>query len=179
MEEVGGLLIKIVSELIFAVKSTNTQWMEKNIDSIYQNRQKKEMLELELKRQISIRKAEIQQELNKIELEHQSEIEKVRMKVEQEARNYENFLTELDAMKTQIMSAFNNIPPVVALLIHRHASEVLNQMWNEDNIDQRKKLEGRLLDLLSSVNDDVIMLKSSVDGKYYFPEKTVKLIKGV
>ena len=82
MEEVGGLLIKIVSELIFAVKSTNTQWMEKNIDSIYQNRQKKEMLELELKRQISIRKAEIQQELNKIELEHQFEIEKVRMKVE-------------------------------------------------------------------------------------------------
>lgn len=178
MEEVGGLL-KIVSELIIAIKSTNTRWMERNLDDIYKNRQKKEMLELELKRHISIRKAEIQQELKKLELEHQGEIEKATMKVEQETRNYENFLTELDAMKTQIMAAFKNTPPIIALLIHRHASEVLNQMWNEDNLEQRKKLEGRLLDLFSSVNDDVIILKASTDGTYYFPEKTVRLIKGI
>lgn len=175
--DVAGSLARIVSELIIAAKSANTQWMERNLDTIYKNREKKEKLELELQREIQLRKAEIRQELNKLALEYEGELERVKMKVEQETRNYEDFLKELDSMKAQIVAAFKNVPPVTALLIHRHASGLLNQMWNESNLEQRKILEGRLLDLFGTVSDDVLTLKASVDGTYCFPEKTIKLIR--
>jgi hypothetical protein len=152
--------------------------MENNLDTIYKNREKKEMLELDLQEQIQKRKAEIQQELNKLSLEYEGELERVKMKVTQETRDYANFLKELDAMKAQIVAAFKSATPITALLIHRHASELLNQMWNEVDLDQRKVLEGRLLDLFSSVTDDVVTLKASEDGAYYLPEKTLKLIRG-
>jgi hypothetical protein len=145
--------------------------MKNNLDTIYKNREKKEMLELDLQEQIQKREAEIQQELNKLALEYEGELERIKMKVAQE--NYANFLKELDAMKTQIVAAFKSATPITALLIHRHASELLNQMWNEEDLDERKDLEGRLLDLFSSVTDDVVTLKLSEEGTYYLPEKTL------
>ncbi|XWK89161.1 MAG: hypothetical protein U7127_03575 [Phormidium sp.] len=176
--EVATNLARFVSELMLATKSLNTQWMENNLDTIYKNRAKKEMLELDLQEQIQKRKAEIKQELNKLALEYEGEIERLKMKVEQETKDYANFLKELDSMKAQIVAAFKNVPPVTALLIHRHTSELLNQMWNESDLERRKVLEGRLLDLFSSVTDDVATLKSSEGGTHHLPEKTLKLIRG-
>jgi seryl-tRNA synthetase len=176
--EIATGLARIISELTIAVKSSNTQWMENNLDTIYKNREKQEMLELDLQEQIQKRKAEIQQDLNKLSLEYEGELEQVKMKVAQETKNYANFLKELDAMKAEIVAVFKSTTPITALLIHRHASELLNQMWNEADLDQRKVLEGRLLDVFSSVTDDVVTLKSSEDGTYYLPEKTLKLIRG-
>ncbi|MEO0988629.1 MAG: hypothetical protein AAFY20_24285 [Cyanobacteria bacterium J06639_14] len=176
--EIAMGLAKVVSELKIAVKSSNTRWMEENLDAIYKNREKKAMLELGLQEQIQKRKAEIQQELNKLALEYEGELERVKMKVDQETKDYANFLRELDVIKAQIVAALKSATSITALLIHRHASELLNQMWNEDDLEQRKVLEGRLLDLFSSVTDDVVTLKSSEEGRYYLPEKTLKLIRG-
>ncbi|EKU97034.1 hypothetical protein Lepto7375DRAFT_1073 [Leptolyngbya sp. PCC 7375] len=175
--EIANNLAKIVSELMIAVKSTNTHWMEENLEAIYRNQKNKEMYELELQRQIQLRKAEINQELNELALEYEGKLERLKMKIEQETRDYTNFLKELDSLKSQIIAVFKDIPPVTALLIHRHASELLNDMWNEPEIEARRVLEAKLLDLFGSVNDDVKTLKSSEDGTYYLPEKTIELIR--
>lgn len=175
--EIAIGLAQMVAELKIAIKSSNTQWMEENLDAIYKNRERKASLELDLQKYIQQRKAEIQKDLSKLVLEYEGELERAKMKVEQETKDYANFLKELDSMKAKIVSAFQNATPITALLIHRHASVLLNQMWNEDDVDRRKTLETKLLDIFSSVSDDVIQLQSSENGEYYLPEKTLKLIR--
>jgi hypothetical protein len=176
--EISTTLAKIISELIIAVKSSNTQWMENNIETIYKNRSKKEMLELDLQEQIKKRKAEIQQDLNKISLQYEGELKRVQMEVDQITRNYADFLKALDSTKAEIVATFKDSTPITALLIHHHASGILNKMWNEADQDKRALLEGQLLDLFSSVADDINTLNSSPAGTYCLPEKTLKLIQG-
>lgn len=176
--EIANSLGRIVSELMIAVKSTNTNWMENNLEAIYISQKNKAIYELDLKEQIQIRKAEINQTLNTLALKYEGDLEQLKMKIDQETKEYANFLKELDALKSQIVGAFKNLPSVTALLIHRHASKLLNDMWNESDIEKRTEIEGKLLDVLRSVSDDVALLKGSKDGTYYLPEKTLDLIRG-
>jgi hypothetical protein len=169
---------RFLTEFIISVRSANTQWMEKNLEVIYKNRKRKENLELELQHEIRVRRSEIEHELEKLATEQAGELERLKMKVERDIRNYANFLDELDTMKAQIVAAFKEAPPTVALLIHRHASELLNQMWNEENLEARKSLEGKLIDLMDSVSADVKALRESEDGSYFSPKKSLRLIKG-
>ncbi len=178
MDGFGDGLGRLITEFVISLRSANTQWMEKNLEVIYKNRERKENLELELQREIRKRRSEIEHELEMLSTEQSGELERLKMKVERDIRNYSNFLDELDKMKAQIVAAFKDSPPTVALLIHRHASELLNQMWNEENLGARKTLEVKLIDLMDSVSADVQALKASEDGSYHSPQKALKLIRG-
>jgi len=176
MTSIDISLTAFLSELVLAIKSSNTQWMENNLDRIYDNRKKKATLELDIEETIILRKAAIKNELNRKNIEYEAKLKQLQMKVDQETKNYEYFLQDLDKMKAKIMNTFKHVPPTIALLIHRHASELLNQMWNENDITKRTTLEVKLFNLLNTVNDDVRALEASEEGTYYRPEKTITLI---
>lgn len=178
MNQIPESFGRFLSEFIISIRSANTQWMEKNIEGIYKSRERKETLELDLQKEIRTRRSKIEHELEMLSAEQSGELEKLKMKIDRDVRSYSDFLDELDAMKSQIVAAFPEAPPPIALLIHRHASELLNQMWQENNIEQRRILEGKLIDLMSSVNSDVQALKEQESSSYSTPENALKLIRG-
>jgi DNA-binding XRE family transcriptional regulator len=159
------------------IRNIDSEWIEENLEVLYKNREKKELLEINLQGQIKIRQAEIQHEAQRVALERSLEIERLKMKLEHDTRNYKDFLEALDSMKKQMQTFFNDITPSLVKLIHHHASNLLDQMWNEGDLAKRKIFEKQLIELLSSVNDDVIAFQASQDGAYRLPEKTLKLIR--
>jgi hypothetical protein len=159
------------------LRSVDSEWIEENLDNLYRNREKKELLELDLEERIQRRKSEIQYDADRLTLERSFELERLKMKLKQQVGDYKDFLVELDSMKKQMQEFFIDVPPTFLRLIHHHASNLMDQMWNEDDLDKRRFLEKQLLELLISVNDDCTAAKSSQDGAYYLPEKTLKLIR--
>lgn len=176
--EIATNLAKMISELKIATKVANLKWMEDNIQDIYEGRKKRKLLEMDFQREIERKKADLDQEWRLLELEYEGELKKFKMKVERDIKGYEDFLNALDEMQSQFILDFKDVPPVMALLIHRHASELLNQMWNEGDPIKREALRVKFLDVLSNMAADVMTLKASEDGTYFLPERTLKLIKG-
>lgn len=176
--EVASGVVKIISELKIATKVANIRWMEDNAHVIYENRKKKKMLEMDFKKEIRVREMEIEKELRTLAEEYEGEFKQTVMKVEQDIKSYERFLSELEKAQSQFILQFESVSPVMALLIHRHASELLNQMWNEEDPSQRRDLEVRLMDVLNSMAEDVVALKKTSEKDCHLPERTIKLMRG-
>lgn len=177
MAEINIGLTGLLSELIISIKSVNNQWMQDNLDNIYRNRQKKAKLDLDLEETIRLRKQEIEHELNTRKVNYKTEIDQLEIKCVRQVKAYEHFLDKLEEMKAEIIEKFPNIPTPIALLIHRHASEILDQMWYEaKDAKQKANFEKKLIHLLNTISEDVAMLDKSENGTYNRPEKTINLI---
>ncbi len=104
-----------------------------------------------------------------MEAEHAGTMKRVELKIERDLNNYISFLDELDKMKGHIVAAFEGCSPIQALLIHQHSCRILNNMWEEKDIEQRQLLEIKLLTLMASVQNDLA-------SKLSTPEGTLKIL---
>jgi len=134
---------------------------------------------LEREKQRKLYRAEMRHELAKQKIEHKAQQKQLQMKINQDLRDYDYFSNELEKFKLDMISSFTAAQPGKVLLIHSHASGLLEQMWDETDIDEKNILRVKFLDFFDAVTDDFRKLDASQDGTYLQPEKTLNLIRDI
>jgi hypothetical protein len=85
-------------------------------------------------------------------------------------------LTSLDQLKRSIQASYAHLPEALAFTIHHHAKHLLNQMWEAEDFEQKMRHELRLIQFMTTVNEDARQhLESENTGK--LPERTLSLIQ--
>ncbi len=141
------------------------------------------------RRQAILDSAELKQlkELNRIQIKHEVELLKIKFseqlnRVEaseaQTTRDYKEFLEMIDEMKSQIVEAYPDMPKVMALIIHQHAKQLIDELWNNPNEQLQNQNRARLTHFIKVVYDDTTLgLVTSQSKKT--PENTLNLIENI
>lgn len=114
--------------------------------------------------------------LQRLEIEFSEQLKRVQAREAGVTRDYEEFLDQIDAMKARIVETFPDMPPVLALLIHQHAKQLVDAMWHESTEQSRQLSQARLTEFLKIVFDETRMVVMSQESSR-LPEKTIACIE--
>ena len=92
-------------------------------------------------------------------------------------KDYKEYLTSLETLKHSIQNSFDHLPEAVAFTIHHHAKQLLNQMWETDDFENKIHHELHLIKFMTTVHEDTrrhLEEGTSIDS---LPEKTLRLIQ--
>jgi hypothetical protein len=157
-------LAVFLTTFINAIRSENLEWRRRKADEIAGLRKKHRLLDMELEHELAKREIELREEIKRIEMQEQSV-----------TRDYKEFLHEIDQLKGRIITTFTNMPKPMALLIHHHAKQMLNEMWQADDLNERLAHEQKLLNFMSVIYDDTLRL--SYEGELArLPMKTIEFM---
>jgi seryl-tRNA synthetase len=162
----GDFLMNFIN----SVRTANLEWKKEKLAEILELKKRRESLSGELKKMEAALKIEIE----KINIQGQADIRMLKDKCDQDVRDYKQFLDAIDDLKERIQRSYSNIPLPLVLTIHRHAKILLNNMWDQDNIEQRNAMERKMIMFLEAVYEDTAYLPG--DTKNGLPIKTITLI---
>lgn len=101
-------------------------------------------------------------------------MEEIKTSGERRLRNYKEFLDAVDGMKQDLQRLYPEMPLATSLLLHHHASSLLEKMWHEKDEYEREKLQERFVKFLIAAQDDALSLAES---KARVPQKMLSLIE--
>jgi hypothetical protein len=154
----------LLTTFINAIRSENLEWRRRKADEIAALRKKQKLLDLELEHELATREIELREEIRRIEMRETSV-----------THDYKDFLNEIDELKRRIVSTFTNMPKPMALLIHHHAKQMLNEMWQAQDLHERLAIEQKLLNFMTVIYDDTQRL-TQADDLDRLPTKTIEFM---
>ncbi len=174
----GSSIGSFFINLFNAVKSGNLRWQQEKHNEIQLLKNTKAQEKLSLQADLKKRQAQFEHELIKMKQIHATDISMLKAQSEQQLRDYKQFLDSIDQLKSLIQKSYSHLPSAVSLMIHHHAKQVLNQMWECEDIQEKLKHEAKLIELMTAVHEDTLdlSLKDSSDEQQ-FPKRTLRLIK--
>jgi HEAT repeats len=148
--------------------------------ALYLKRFKTQKHKLEIERETLLRKFEFEKEAFKREIAFQAEVERKKLQSEAEIKNYRDFLNAIDELKDQLIEFYPNMPKPEVLVIHHHAKELLNGMWNSENPEESLTYRKRFVQFLTVVSEDVnlAVLQREQNRFLTLPEKVLQYVRG-
>lgn len=173
----GSSIGSFFINLFNSVKSGNLRWQQEKQDEIQTLKnikaQDKQSLQADLKK----RQAQFEHDLVKMKQVYATDISMLKAQSEQQLRDYKQFLDSIDQLKSLIQKSYSHLPSAVSLMIHHHAKQMLNQMWECEDIQEKLGHEAKLIELMTAVHEDTLDLSLKVSDDQQFPKRTLKLIK--
>ena len=163
--------------LFLSAKSENLRWQQEKQQQIYSVKRNKERAKQTLQAELQKQKAEFVFQLTKMKQQHETSLTMFKAECEQQVRDYKQYLDSIDQLKSLIQKNYSHLPDAVSLTIHHHAKQILKQMWECQDIEEKLQHETRLIDLMTTVHQDTL---DSVDASHsdtQLPKRTLELIK--
>lgn len=131
----------------------------------------------EFRKQEKIHDLHSRQELKKLEIQFDEQLKRVQERETRITEDYRQFLNSIDEMKTQIVESFPDMPKVMALIIHQHAKQLVDKMWNESTDKQvQGEFQAQLASFLSLVFDDTARILAD-ETMPKIPSKTLAYLE--
>ena len=124
----------------------------------------------------AVAEQEIQNRLREMEARFSAHIERIQIEEVRKTANFREFLDEIDGLKAQIAQAFPSMQRTVVLLIHRKATELLVDAWNNPDVVQASLRHEAFLNLMMTVSEELGEIGGAGPTKQ-LPERTIKLIR--
>lgn len=132
----------------------------------------------ELKQLKQVKRVEIGHEVELSKIKFAEQLNRIREREAQTTRDYKEFLEMIDEMKSQIVEAYPEMPKVMALIIHQHAKQLIDEMWNNPNEEFQNQCRVRLTRFVQVVYDDTTLgLMTGHPRKT--PENTLNFIENI
>ncbi len=164
--------------LFNSVKSENLRWQQDKQDEIQALKNTKALEKQSLQAELKKRQVQFEHELAKMKQHYGTDLSMLKAQSEQQLHDYKQYLDSIDQLKTLIQDSYSHLPSAVSLMIHHHAKQMLNQMWECENIQEKLSYEARLIELMTAVHQDTLDLPSEINSdKQQFPKRTLRLIK--
>ena len=151
-------------QFIRTVNPDDTEWHRQKLNEMSS-----------LKKQNRVNDAQIEHELAILKIQFSQELERTRERETRITQDYREFLENIDDMKSQIVEAFPDMPKALALLIHQHAKQLIDDMWNNPDERAQNLYRAKLTEFLKVVFDDTSQ-SALEEHKPKIPERTLKLI---
>lgn len=108
----------------------------------------------DLKQLKQVKKIQGEHEVDLLKIKFAEQLNRIKEQETQTTRDYKEFLEMIDDMKNQIVKAYPDMPKVMALVIHQHAKQMIDEMWNNPDEQLQNQCRARLTRFIKVVYDD-------------------------
>lgn len=143
-----------IMEFVNAIKSERLRWRLEKQEEITLLKQSRTLADWELEARLRRERVRLEHEIALLKTENETELEMLRAKCRQEIRDYRQYLDSLDRLKVRVQKKYKHLPDSVAFTIHHHAKQLLNQMWETEEIGEKLNHEMKLLHFMTAVHED-------------------------
>lgn len=158
------------------LKTENINWQLANQDQQLQLKQAKVLAASNLEAELKKKSVELAHAIELLQTKQNTELWLLKTKCKQDIKDYKQYLAALDQLKRSIQASYTHLPEAVAFTIHHHAKQLLNQMWEAEDFEQKMQHELRLIQFMTTVHEEArLHLENASVGA--LPEKTLSLIQ--
>ena len=138
-------------------------------------REAKKLAEQALVAQMKKQAQQLAHELALGAAKNNTELAMLKIQCKQDLKDYQQYLESLDKLKLSLRENFAHLPEAVAFTIHHHAKQLLNRMWETQDLQEKLKVEMQLIQFMTAVHEDSVNALSG-DAKQMLPQKTLDFI---
>ncbi|MBT9099223.1 hypothetical protein KFZ76_16130 [Methylovulum psychrotolerans] len=158
------------------LKDENLHWQSNRHEQQARLRHAQALADQALTAELAQKTAQLAHDLTLLKTQHDTELELLKTRCQQDIKDYRHYLKSLDQLKQSIAASYRHLPEAVVFTIHHHAKQLLNQMWECDDFQQKMHYEMQLLHFMTTVHDEARLHKEG-QGQSRLPEKTLSLLQ--
>ncbi len=175
MSQLNSWLLSLFS-VFHSAKTENLKWQQQHQHTQQQLKSAQILAEKALEIELKKRTVQLAHDIDLLTTENQTQLAMLKIKCQQDIKDYKQYLNSLDQLKLSIQKSYAHLPEAVAFTIHHHAKQLLNQMWEEENFQDKMQLEMQLLKFMTTVHEEArLFLEGNTIEN--LPEKTLALIQ--
>ncbi len=159
-----------------AAQSQDLQWKQQHQAQQLALKHAQILAEKQLADELQKKSLQLAHEIALLNTEYAAQLEILKTKYRQDVKDYKHYLQALEQLKTSIQKSYRQLPAAMAFAIHHHAKQLLNQMWETQDIQTRLQLEMQLLHFMTTVHEESRGYLQE-GGNNSLPEKTLALIE--
>ena len=163
-------------KLFHSVKNENLHWKKANQDQQVALKHARVLSEKTLEAKLRKKSLRLEHEITLLRTKNDAELSMLKTKCKQDIRDYKQYLESLDQLKSSIKMSYTHLPEAVTFTIHHHAKQLLNQMWETEDFEQKIRHEIQLINFMTTVHEDARLYLEGVTTEN-MPERTLKLIQ--
>lgn len=156
-------------------RDENLRWHLVRQQDVAALRQSRALAEQSLVSELKKQAQQLAHELAVNETKNNNELEMIKIQCKQDLKDYQQYLDSLDKLKQSLQVSYAHLPEAVAFTIHHHAKLLLNRMWDEQDPQEKLKIEMQLLQFMTAVHEDSLSSLNR-DGGESLPERTLAFI---
>lgn len=156
-------------------RDENLRWHLARQQDVAALRQAKVLAEQALVAQLKKQAQQLAHELAMGETRHGNELAMLKIQCKQDLKDYQQYLQSLDKLKLSLRENFSHLPEAVAFTIHHHAKQLLNRMWDEQDQQEKLKVEMQLIQFMTAVHEDSVGSLNAAEPPA-LPQKTLAFI---
>lgn len=175
MSRLNRWMLSLLS-MFHTVKDEDLKWKQQNQEQQLKLKHAQIVAEKALEAELKKRSVQLAHEIDLLNTENEAQLAMLKIKYQQEVKDYKQYLNSLDQLKLSIQKSYAHLPEAVAFTIHHHAKQLLNQMWETENFQDKMQLEMQLIQFMTTVHEESRLF---LEGEKLenLPEKTLALIQ--
>ncbi len=162
-------------DCLLQAKSQYLQWQRQNHEEKTAMRSARVLSERALRDKLIKQQLALEHELALLRTKHKTELEMLKIKSRQDIKDYREYLDSLDQLKLAIADKYSHLPEALSFMIHHHAKQLLNQMWESDDLQQKIDSELQLIRFMTSINEDIHSVPDNGEHEL-LPLKTLQML---
>ncbi len=167
-----------VVSFFYSLKDENLQWQVTNQEQLLKLKHERALAEKALEIELKNKSVQLAHEISLLETKNETELIILKTQCKQDIKDYKQYLSSLDQLKQSIQLSYVHLPVAVAFTIHHHAKQLLNKMWDADDIEIKMHFEMQLLQFMTTVHEDArLNLEETSEEK--LPQRTLNLIQSL
>lgn len=169
--------LQTLLQTIHELKDYHLDWRSRRQDEFASFKKQEKLDKQDLLTLLKKRSAQLEHEIAAMQAKNSAELAMLKVKYKQDIQDYKQYLKALEQLKDLIQKSYPHLPESVALTIHHHAKDLLNSMWEESNIANKRVLELELIQFMNSVHEDAQAYPGGSMETTVLPANTLRLIR--
>lgn len=163
-------------QVLHDLKDDHLNWRRSRQHDLAQLKQQDQLHKHDLQAELKKRSVQLEHEIAAMQAKNSAELAMLKTKYKQDIKDYKQYLNSLDQLKGLIQKSYPHLPESVAFTIHHHAKHLLNSMWEESDLKNKRLLELELIRFMNSIQEDARRY-STGDASQSLPANTLRLIE--
>ncbi len=160
----------------YKLKDENLKWQVVNQEQLLKLKHERALAEKTLEIELKNKSVLLAHEISLLETKNGAELEMLKTQCKQDIKDYKQYLSSLDQLKYSIQQSYAHLPIAVAYTIHHHAKQLLNKMWEAEDLETKLHFEMQLLQFMTTVHEDA-RLSLEQSSEQNLPKNTLNLIE--
>ncbi|MDF1582733.1 MAG: hypothetical protein P1P78_05430 [Methyloprofundus sp.] len=157
------------------LKDQHLNWRQSRQAALSLLKKQEQLNKHDLQSILKKRSVQIEHEIAAMQTKNRAELTMLKIKYKQDIQDYKQYLNALDQLKGLIQKSYPQLPESIALTIHHHAKNLLNSMWEENNLNNKRLLELELIQFMNSIHEDAQAYSTNNTGDS-LPTNTLRRI---
>lgn len=163
-------------QIIHDIKDDHLIWRQTRLNDLARLKQQDSLNKQGLHAELKKRSLQLEHEIATMQAKNSAELAMLKTKYKQDIKDYKQYLNSLDQLKTLIQNSYPHLPESVAFTIHHHAKDLLNSMWEESDLKNKRILELELIRFMNTIHEDAQLYQINGDTPS-LPANTLRLIE--